>query len=83
LSESWAAGGAMAALVMNPRLWGVHTVALREWVVLPVLAVMGAVWAIAYRRSKSLRWAIAGHMCANLFGLSVPVLLNIHVPYEG
>jgi hypothetical protein len=31
----------------------------------------------------SLRWPIAGHMCANMFGLSVPVLLNIHVPYEG
>lgn len=67
--------------VSHPLVWGVHTVALREWVVLPVLAVMGAVWAIAYRRSKSLRWPIAGHMCANLFGLSVPVLLNIHVPY--
>lgn len=72
---------AMWFAVSHPLIWGVHTVALREWVVLPVLAVMGAVWAIAYRRSKSLRWPIAGHMCANVFGLSVPVLLNIHVPY--
>ena len=30
--------------------------------------------------SRSLRWTIAGHMCADLFGLSVPVLLNLHVP---
>jgi uncharacterized protein len=68
--------------VSHPLIWGVHTVALRQWVILPALAVLGIVWAMAYRRSKSLRWPIAGHMCANLFGLSVPVLLNIHVPYE-
>jgi CAAX protease family protein len=68
--------------VSHPLIWGVHTVALRQWVILPALAVLGIVWAMAYRRSMSLRWPIAGHMCANLFGLSVPVLLNIHVPYE-
>jgi uncharacterized protein len=67
--------------VSHPLIWGVHSEALRHWVIVPVLAVAGIVWAIAYRRSRSLRWPIAGHMCANLFGLSVPVLLNIHLPY--
>jgi hypothetical protein len=79
LSVSWSATW---FAMSHPLIWGVHSVALRHWVVLPVLAVMGVVWAIAYRRSGSLRWPIAGHMCANLFGLSVPVLLNIHLPYE-
>jgi uncharacterized protein len=65
----------------HPLIWGVHSVALRHWVILPVLTLMGALWAVAYRRSGSLRWTIAGHMCANAFGLSVPVLLNLHLPY--
>jgi len=67
--------------VSHPLIWGVHALALRHWVVLPVLAAVGVVWAVAYRRSGSLRWPIAGHMCSNVLGLSVPVLLNIHVPY--
>lgn len=65
----------------HPLIWGVHSMALRQAVVLPALALVGIVWAVAYRRSGSLRWPIAGHMCANLFGLAVPVLLNMHVPY--
>jgi uncharacterized protein len=67
--------------VSHPLIWGVHSVPLRHAIVLPVLAIIGIVWAMAYRRSGSLRWPIAGHMCANVFGLSVPVLLNIHLPY--
>lgn len=66
--------------VSHPLVWGVHSVGLRHWAIVPVLAAVGAVWAVAYRRSGSLRWPVAGHMCADLFGLSVPVLLNIHVP---
>jgi uncharacterized protein len=67
--------------VSHPLIWGVHSLALRHWVIVPVLALMGALWALAYRRSGSLRWTIAGHMCANAFGLTVPVLLNLHLPY--
>jgi membrane protease YdiL (CAAX protease family) len=67
--------------VSHPLIWGVHCVALRHWVILPVLFLMGALWGVAYRRSGSLRWTIAGHMCANAFGLVVPVLLNLHLPY--
>lgn len=85
-TERW--GGILSVMysaawfaVSHPLIWGVHSVALRHWVILPVLALIGVVWAMAYRRSKSLRWPIAGHMCANLFGLAAPVLLNIHLPY--
>jgi membrane protease YdiL (CAAX protease family) len=66
----------------HPLVWGVHSEALRHPVILPVLAVVGIVWAMAYRRSGSLRWPIAGHMCANAFGLAVPVMLNLYLPYE-
>jgi membrane protease YdiL (CAAX protease family) len=68
--------------VSHPLIWGVQSVPMRQWVVVPVLTVIGIVWALAYRRSRSLRWSIAGHMCANLFGLAVPVLLNLYLPYD-
>ena len=67
--------------ISHPLIWGVHSTALRHWIVLPALAAVGIAWAVAYRRSGSLRWPIAGHMCANFFGLSVPVLLNMHAPH--
>jgi len=44
------------------------------------LAVAGAIWGVVYWRTGSLRWAVVGHGCADLLGLSVPVLLNIYVP---
>jgi membrane protease YdiL (CAAX protease family) len=88
LDATSALGGILSACysavwfaLSHPLIWGVHSTAMAHWVSVPVLAVVGALWALAYRRSGSLRWPIAGHMCANLFGLSVPVLLNLHVPY--
>jgi uncharacterized protein len=85
-TEAWRAPVSVAYsafwfAVSHPLVWGVHSVPMRHWVVLPALGGAGALWAIAYRRSRSLRWPIAGHACAILFGLSVPVLLNRHVPY--
>jgi membrane protease YdiL (CAAX protease family) len=64
----------------HPLIWGVHSAALRHPAVLVGLGLAGGVWGMAYWRTGSLRWTIAGHACANLFGLSVPVLLNLHVP---
>jgi membrane protease YdiL (CAAX protease family) len=64
----------------HPLIWGVHSVPQRSPVVLPVLLAVGLVWAVAYRRTGTLRWTVAGHACANLFGLAAPVLLNLHDP---
>ena len=61
-------------------IWGVNSVALRHPAVVVGLAVVGAAWGVAYYRTKSLRFTIAGHAAANLLGLSVPVLMNLHVP---
>jgi len=61
-------------------IWGVNSAALRHPAVLVGLAVVGAVWGVAYHRTRSLRFTIAGHAAANLLGLSVPVLMNLHVP---
>ena len=66
--------------VSHPLIWGVHSAALREWAVIPVLMALGVVWAMAYRRNGSLWCSIAGHMCSNLFGLAVPIMLNLYSP---
>lgn len=64
----------------HPLIWGVHSPAMRQWLVVLVLFFVGVIWGLVYRRTRSLRWTIAGHMLANLLGLAVPVLLNIYNP---
>ncbi len=66
--------------VSHPLIWGVRSAGLGDWRVVPVLAAVGVVWALAYRQTGSLRCSVLGHMCSNLFGLSVPILLNLHSP---
>jgi membrane protease YdiL (CAAX protease family) len=84
-TAGWPAGlgivySAAAFAISHPLIWGVHSAALRSPKALVGLAIVGLVWAVAYRRTGSLRFTIAGHFCANLLGLAVPVLLNLHVP---
>ena len=64
----------------HPLIWGVHSRPLRHPAALVGLMLVGIVWGVVYRRTASLRWTVAGHACANLLGLSVPMLLNLHVP---
>jgi membrane protease YdiL (CAAX protease family) len=64
----------------HPLIWGVHATAMRQWPVILALLMVGALWGVVYRRSRSLRWTIAGHMLANLLGMAVPVLLNLYDP---
>ena len=42
--------------------------------------LMGFVWSVVYKATGSLRWPILGHFLANLFSLTVPVLLNLYIP---
>jgi membrane protease YdiL (CAAX protease family) len=71
---------ALAFAVSHPLIWGVHSVALRRPASMVGLGIAGIVWGIVYWRTGSLRWIILGHGCADLLGLSVPVLLNRHLP---
>ncbi len=41
---------------------------------------MGLVWSLAHLKTGSLRWAIVGHIVANLLSLCVPVFLGFHDP---
>jgi len=82
--DSWkelaVAYSTVAFALSHPLIWGVHSAALRHPAALVGLGLVGGVWGLAYWRTHSLQWTIAGHACANLFGLSVPVLLNLHTP---
>jgi membrane protease YdiL (CAAX protease family) len=64
----------------HPLIWGVRSEALGDLRVVPVLAAIGVVWAVAYRRTGSIVCSVAGHACANLLGMSVPLLLNLYSP---
>ncbi|MCU0636305.1 MAG: CPBP family intramembrane metalloprotease [Gemmatimonadaceae bacterium] len=77
LSVTWSATW---FALSHPLIWGVHATAMRQWPVIVALFVVGAIWGVAYRRTASLRWTIAGHMLANALGLAVPILLNLHNP---
>jgi membrane protease YdiL (CAAX protease family) len=84
-TSNWASGlgvvySTLCFALSHPLIWGVHSVALRHPAALVGLGIAGAVWGVTYHRTGSLRWTIAGHSLSNLLGLSVPVLLNAHVP---
>jgi uncharacterized protein len=43
--------------------------------------IVGFLYSWVYIKTKSLRWAIIGHFLADIFGLSVPVFLNLWLPF--
>ena len=64
----------------HPLIWGVHSLPLRKPEAVGALFFVGLIWGLAYQRTGSLRWCVAGHMLANLFGLAALVLLNAYDP---
>ena len=66
--------------VSHPRIWGLYSIPLRTTEAVGALLFLGLIWGMAYQRTGSLRWCVAGHMLANLLGLAALVLLNIYDP---
>lgn len=64
----------------HPLVWGIHSLPLRKVEAVSALFLVGLLWGMAYQRTGSLRWPVAGHMLANLFGLAALVLLNLYDP---
>jgi hypothetical protein len=56
----------------------VHSIAIR-FTIIPVF-IMGLIWGIVYKKTKSLRWAIFGHFLVNFFALTIPAFLNLLLP---
>jgi len=84
-TESW---GKFPALLYStscfaashPLIWGIHSMPLRKIEAVAAVFFVGLLWGLAYQRTGSLRWCVAGHMLANLFGLAALVLLNLYDP---
>ena len=66
--------------VSHPLIWGIYSLPLRKPEAVGALFFVGLIWGLAYQRTGSLRWCVAGHMLANLFGLAALVLLNLYDP---
>jgi membrane protease YdiL (CAAX protease family) len=84
-AEGWPAALAIGYAVglfaiSHPLIWGVHSIAMAHPAALVGLAIVGTAWSIVYWRTRSLRFTVGGHMCANLLSLSLPLLLNLHIP---
>lgn len=88
LMDATASWGKLASLLYSsiwfaashPLIWGIHSLPLRKVEALGALLFVGLVWGSTYQRTGSLRWCVAGHMLANLFGLAALVLLNLYDP---
>lgn len=79
---AWAGAVYSTALFVafHPLVAGVFSVANRDPFALAALALMGLAWVAAYRRTGTLRWAVASHVLVDLGNLAVPVFLNLYVP---
>lgn len=64
----------------HPLMWGVFSIANRDWMALVSLLLMGTVWSGAYHNTGTLRWAVAGHIVVDIGNLAVPVFLNLYIP---
>lgn len=64
----------------HPLIWGIHSIPLRKIEAIAAVFFVGLIWGLAYQRTGSLRWCVAGHMLANLLGLAALVLLNLYDP---
>lgn len=64
----------------HPLMWGVTSIASRNWQALLSLVVMGFVWSYTYRKTGSLRWVIFSHLLVDLGNLAVPTFLNLYIP---
>ena len=86
LMDSTASWGKAASLLYSsawfaashPLIWGIHSLPLRKPEAVGALLLVGVIWGLAYQRTGSLRWCVAGHMLANLLGLAALVLLNLY-----
>lgn len=65
----------------HPLMWGVNSLANRELIVLISTFVMGVCWAIIYRRTGSLRYAVFSHVLVDLFNLNVVIFLNMNITH--
>lgn len=65
----------------HPLTLGVTSIANRHPATVISTFLMGVAWAIAYRKTGSLRFPVLAHILVDLFNLSVAAFLNIYLPH--
>ena len=64
----------------HPLLWGVFSVGNRSWQTVAALLVMGGMWGITFRRTKSLQAVTLSHCLVDVGNMTVWVFMNLYVP---
>ena len=79
---TWLALGITSLLFSLNHLLGIGVTSIggRHPFLLLNTFVLGIIFGLIYKKTGSLRWLIVSHIIADLFGLSVPVFLNLWVP---
>jgi membrane protease YdiL (CAAX protease family) len=66
--------------INHPLTFGVFSIANRHPITAISTFIMGLAWAIAYRKTGSLRWTVIAHILVDLFNLSILAFLNLYIP---
>jgi len=64
----------------NHAVFGVNSELFRGVEVFISTFIMGVIWAIAFKKTFSLRWLILAHFLVDFFNLSVPSFLDLYKP---
>tara|TARA_R110000744_G_scaffold355045_3_gene461507 strand:- start:128 stop:766 length:639 start_codon:yes stop_codon:yes gene_type:complete len=62
---------------MNHAVFGINSEVNSGFTILISTFIMGLVWAITFKKTKSLRWLIFAHFLVDFFSLSAPAFLDL------
>lgn len=65
---------------LNHFVFGINSELFRGTEIFVSTLIMGIVWAVAYKKTGTLRWAIVSHMLVDLLNLSIPSFLDFYKP---
>ena len=62
---------------MNHAVFGINSEVNSGFTILISTLIMGLVWSITFKKTKSLRWLIFAHFLVDFFSLSAPAFLDL------
>jgi uncharacterized protein len=68
--------GSAVFAASHPLMWGTFSIANRTPETVIITFLMGVIWAVSYRRTGTLRWAVAAHVLTDLLNLSIAAFMN-------
>lgn len=81
-TEKWSAwkGILFTSLVfsLNHAVFGVNSELNSGFTVMISTFIMGVVWALVYKKTQSLRWAVVAHFMVDIFNLSAASFLDLY-----